>query len=636
MNKKIMSVMMLLVASLMVFGHENKEISFNYPIMPGTKEWSEYNSTLDRIRVLQIPESTLKKLSTESLLDICLDYPFLIEVCLDDNYQANFEIISSQFNGLQELQKRSDFFDVLLQKNDKLMDMASKMKDEEPTYRFAYSFQCFIIEFLMTQESIVGNFVYNGQLPEIFKKNQAVREQNEDVFWRINNVPSKILEEQNIISSSYLLTNRSGSYIATGITTPNGSTVSDTYVWQGTDIGPSDQEYISNMQTYSNHSSATIIEYPSKKYNCHGYAWHVSEGGSKVWIGLYSTTAEDIYWLDGSYIQVPEAIGDKVSYYGNHSAIRLSSTLYKSKWGSGVLATHAPNDVPSIYLNGSTTKTFYVKKPYNYFSGPALVTSSGTYSVSGLQSGYTVVWSLSDSYYDNNCIQKNYPYANQCVITCSSSHQMINATLTATIKKSGYTVTTLTKTVSAYTGFYGTYYNGQTTKQVNLPSPLYVLPSTYVTITSPNLIGASLSFQGSYIPSSWQHNSTTGTLQFVMPSTVGATLTITVSSNGDTYYLPVIVASSVYLMSVESSGDQISVFLTPDMGDDSARLSQQSSTDTAPWRLEVYNASTGRKVYDQFVTRLSEVVQTTGWKPGVYVVRASIGGQSFSEKIVVK
>ena len=29
-------------------------------------------------------------------------------------------------------------------------------------------------------------------------------------------------------------------------------------------------------------------------------------------------------------------------------------------------------------------------------------------------------------------------------------------------------------------------------------------------------------------------------------------------------------------------------------------------------------------------------VQTTGWKPGVYVVRASIGGQSFSEKIVVK
>ena len=198
MNKKIKSVMMLLVASLMVFGHENKEISFNYPIMPGTKEWSEYNSTLDRIRVLQIPESTLKKLSTESLLDICLDYPFLIEVCLDDNYQANFEIISSQFNGLQELQKRSDFFDVLLQKNDKLMDMASKMKDEEPTYRFAYSFQCFIIEFLMTQESIVGNFVYNGQLPEIFKKNQAVREQNEDVFWRINNVPSKILEEKTL------------------------------------------------------------------------------------------------------------------------------------------------------------------------------------------------------------------------------------------------------------------------------------------------------------------------------------------------------------------------------------------------------------------------------------------------------
>ena len=107
-----------------------------------------------------------------------------------------------------------------------------------------------------------------------------------------------------------------------------------------------------------------MIEYHSYKYNCHAYAWHVSEGGDKVWIGGYFVTTEDIYWADGSYTEVAENVATKVSYHqdGNHSAVRLNSTWYQSKWGNGPLVRHHPNDVPQIY-QPSKVKKYYKRTP---------------------------------------------------------------------------------------------------------------------------------------------------------------------------------------------------------------------------------------------------------------------------------
>lgn len=85
-------------------------------------------------------------------------------------------------------------------------------------------------------------------------------------------------------------------------------------------------EYLTELLR-TNYNGAILVGSPSYQYNCHAYAWHVSEGGEKVWIGFDGSKAEDIYWTDGSYIEVPESKATKVSYHesGNHSAIRLSS-----------------------------------------------------------------------------------------------------------------------------------------------------------------------------------------------------------------------------------------------------------------------------------------------------------------------
>lgn len=108
--------------------------------------------------------------------------------------------------------------------------------------------------------------------------------------------------------------------------------------------------------------------------------------------------------------------------------------------------------------NGYNIQSLSGLNPYGV-SGPSYIiqsTPSGVYSINNLPSIYTVSWSLSDSYYNQNCLQQNYPSQNQCTITRSSSYNMMNATLTAEIKYNGVTIQTLTKTgIYAYNDFWG-------------------------------------------------------------------------------------------------------------------------------------------------------------------------------------
>ena len=68
---------------------DKKQILYTFPLK---KEWKSLDTPDKRKEMLQIPSVMLPKIPTEELMDICLDYPFLIELCLDDNYQKNFDL----------------------------------------------------------------------------------------------------------------------------------------------------------------------------------------------------------------------------------------------------------------------------------------------------------------------------------------------------------------------------------------------------------------------------------------------------------------------------------------------------------------------------------------------------------------
>lgn len=120
----------------------------------------------------------------------------------------------------------------------------------------------------------------------------------------------------------------------------------------------------------------------TRTYNCHSYAWHMSEGGHARWIGVGSTAHEDIYMTDGSYIEVLEGtIPRKVSYaQDDHSAITTDQQgWFISKWGSYSLMRHAANDCP------------YNSNGLKYFIRSSLFTLSGN---SVICNGNTAVYSL--------------------------------------------------------------------------------------------------------------------------------------------------------------------------------------------------------------------------------------------------
>lgn len=122
------------------------------------------------------------------------------------------------------------------------------------------------------------------------------------------------------------------------------------------DFTPSQKATI-KAQTLAQHQNATFLADATQTYNCHGYAWHLTEGNSNVvWINQYDRNSNPNvykYWTDGSFIQVcNESDADKIHYYnGDHSAVYsgVVNGKYESKWGQNIRIRHDPTDVPSIY-----------------------------------------------------------------------------------------------------------------------------------------------------------------------------------------------------------------------------------------------------------------------------------------------
>ena len=307
---------------------------------------------------------------------------------------------------------------------------------------------------------------------------------------------------------------------------------------------------------------------------------------------------------------------------GNTNSTRLSNWLDPN--GTNMTAISTSRSLGNVNLIGND-----------------VINSSSTYYVDSLpSSGYTVSWSLSDSYYNQNCLTQNSPSANQCTIIKNSTHSLIGATLTATIKRFGTDVQTLTKIISANV-FAGTYYNGVTTKQVNLPYPLFVKKNSNISLNSQNLVGATLSHEGSATMTQFSHNSSSGTLNLYFTS-LGTRVVHVTCTDGLLYNVPFIVTDNTNQLNVVIGDGQIEVTLVPvgeeelrELGyEDLADMMIESEPQT--WTLEVYNATTGEKVFSQEVDGTTFTIDTTGWKPGVYVVRAVIGDEVLNEKVIVK
>lgn len=105
---------------------------YEYPVLPGTQEWIDLGDTLTRRKACQIPEDILHNMTTDALFQTVLDYPFLTDIYAFNTIQEGYETVERRFNGLQELESRSDYLDVLTNyclKSYSLEDDEKSLKD---------------------------------------------------------------------------------------------------------------------------------------------------------------------------------------------------------------------------------------------------------------------------------------------------------------------------------------------------------------------------------------------------------------------------------------------------------------------------------------------------------------------------
>ena len=310
--------------------------------------------------------------------------------------------------------------------------------------------------------------------------------------------------------------------------------------------------------------------------------------------------------------------------------------FYNSWTGNGTNSTRLSNWLDPIG-SGQTTMNSYHPVGNVSIVGNSMLGNTNVYYVQNLPSNMTVEWSLSDSYYNQNQLFQDAPSSNQCTIIKNSSHEMIGATLTATIKESNVVKQRLRKTVTLYNNLYGTYYNGVTTKNLNSSSPLYVKRNANLSFQSQNFVGATVTHEGDATVSSFSFNSSTGTANFYL-SSLGTCL-VKAIFDGVQYTLPFIVTDKLNQLNVVIGDGQLEASLVPleneEMGGEGS-LENLSRGESLVWTLEVNNATTGEKVFDQEVDGTNYTIDTTGWRPGVYIVRAIIGDEVLNEKVIVK
>jgi hypothetical protein len=86
---------------------------WDYPVKPGSEEWKMFQSNEEMVKACQIPEKILLSLSTDSLAELCLQYPLLNDIFAFDNLNNGFDKLFNDFNGIREFYKRKDMSSML-------------------------------------------------------------------------------------------------------------------------------------------------------------------------------------------------------------------------------------------------------------------------------------------------------------------------------------------------------------------------------------------------------------------------------------------------------------------------------------------------------------------------------------------
>lgn len=286
--------------------------------------------------------------------------------------------------------------------------------------------------------------------------------------------------------------------------------------------------------------------------------------------------------------------------------------------------------------------------------GVSTLCGSEIYSVSHLFNGLSVSWSFlnTNSPY-GNLIQQNYPVTNSCIINIEN-HESLNEVLVATISKNDSIITSCSKPIVSYPVFSGTYAQAGTYyHHINFPTipatnfsndaTIMVNQCCQVTLQSSSFVGRQIYYFGTTLTQWTNNNAGTITLEFPWTSLDGS---ITIYSPGtstcDAISFDIIATkqpmvtpsllSGVHLR-ITNSENNLNISLLRESTDNTEDMDEIND-----WCLDIYDSITGQPVYSRRCNQPTECINTTGWKQGIYIVKAreSGGNTKDTQRIVIR
>jgi len=177
---------------------------YNFPVKPGTSAWANLKSGQEMVDACQVPESVLKTISTEGLMETCLDYPLLLEMLAYNNLQYGTQVQLKNFNGFVALNKRPDA-GTLLFNHYKKMNPDSSFSTMTLIQKGAYSFKFTFIEMILAQDEYLQKLSINERktlIQESLLKYQA-KSNNIDIYGTFGHETSAYLMARIMLFDQY-------------------------------------------------------------------------------------------------------------------------------------------------------------------------------------------------------------------------------------------------------------------------------------------------------------------------------------------------------------------------------------------------------------------------------------------------
>lgn len=366
-------------------------------------------------------------------------------------------------------------------------------------------------------------------------------------------------------------------------------------------------------------------------------------------VNIYSTSLYNGYsYGDGTSFSAPQVSGAIALMYSiipsltvtqilnflRSSCYKIPSYTYNSSgWNNEV-------GYGLLDINEALHKVYIQWLKDNlHIVGNSVVNSPSTYYIENLPEGASVVWNLE---FPNSAVfsfQNSYPTANQCQITrlAQVAHQSF---LSAKIIYENDTIKSLSKPVYSHNAsLTGTCEQPLIPGSLQpLTSPIIIYKNMLTRIISPNFGGMTCPYLPAINSGSIPAISKLFFYEFNLILNNNLAIPF-ISEDGNTgFVIDFITYARPYSLLTSMEGDNLIVELLESDGSIAPELLLRTMKDDVKteWTVDVYcidNTIVRTKVT---VKGRRCIINTTGWRPGTYIVMGSIEGRTLSNKIRIR